>query len=246
MPGKVRGFLMPAVRLMLELFDIHKSFAIGPVRMEIIKGVSLRIESGEMVSIVGKSGCGKSTLMNILGLLDTATTGSYILDGRETGALTDRELSRIRNEKIGFVFQQFFLLSRLTAVENVSLSLVYRGMPEKERREVAREMLDKVGMGDREKHRPMELSGGQQQRVAIARAMAGRPAIILADEPTGALDTTVGQSIMDLFVELNRSRGITTVIITHDPNIARQCGRVIRMRDGIVEETGGGAENRHH
>ena len=209
--------------------------------MEILKGVSLRIISGEMVSIVGKSGCGKSTLMNILGLLDSPTTGRYILDGRETGSLTDRELSRIRNEKIGFVFQQFFLLSRLTAVENVGLPLVYRGVPEKERREVAREMLDRVGMGDREKHRPMELSGGQQQRVAIARAMAARPAIILADEPTGALDTTVGQSIMDLFVELNQTRGITTIIITHDPNIARQCGRVIRMRDGTVEESGGGA-----
>ncbi|RJR50191.1 MAG: ABC transporter ATP-binding protein [Desulfobacteraceae bacterium] len=221
---------------MLELDNIHKSYPLGPVRVEILKGVSLRIDSGELVSIVGKSGCGKSTLMNILGLLDTATTGRYILDGRETGSLTDRELSRIRNEKIGFVFQQFFLLSRLTAVENVSLPLVYRGVAEKERRETAREMLDKVGMGDREKHRPMELSGGQQQRVAIARAMAARPAIILADEPTGALDTAVGQSIMELFSELNQTQGITTLIITHDPNIARQCGRMIRMQDGVVAE----------
>ncbi len=219
---------------MLELLDIRKSYMLGPVEVEILKGLNLEVPPGELVSIVGTSGCGKSTLMNIIGLLDTPTSGRYLMEGREISRLSDDELSGIRNSKIGFVFQSFHLLPRLSAVENVCMPLVYRGVPERERVEMARSMLARVGMGDREGHRPTELSGGQQQRVAIARALAGKPSLLLADEPTGALDTAVGQSIMDLFLELNAVESITTIIITHDPGIARQCKRVVKMRDGLL------------
>ncbi len=220
---------------LFKLEDIRKSFTLGPVQVEVLKGVNLDVEAGELLSIMGTSGCGKSTLMNVIGFLDLPTSGRYLLEGQETSTLSDQELSRIRNRSIGFVFQQFNLLARLTALENVCLPLVYRGISEREQHRIAREVLERVGMADRAGHKPTELSGGQQQRVAIARALAGDPSIILADEPTGALDTQVGQDIMSLFMELNATRHITTILITHDPKIAAQCRRQVRMRDGLIE-----------
>lgn len=199
-----------------------------------LKGVNLEVRKGELLSITGQSGCGKSTLMNIIGLLDRPTSGIFMMEGKEVSYSDDDSLSRIRNRHIGFVFQQYFLLSRLTALENVELPMVYRGESEQSIRKRALELLRRVGMEDRANHRPNELSGGQQQRVAIARALVGSPSIILADEPTGALDTHVGGEIMQLFKELNREEGITVVIITHDPGIAAQCKRVSRMQDGII------------
>lgn len=218
---------------LIRLTDVRKSFDLGAVRIEVLRGASLAVDQGEMAAVVGASGCGKSTLMNIIGLLDSPSQGSYVFQGRDVSAMTDRELSALRNRSIGFVFQQFHLLPRLTALENVCLPLVYRGTPEKERLAVARDMLARVGMADRQGHRPAQLSGGQQQRVAIARALAGRPSLILADEPTGALDTAVGQDIMNLFLELNRET-VTILVITHDPGVARQCPRQFRMLDGRV------------
>lgn len=227
---------------MIELKNIHKSYQMGPVAVEVLKGVNLSIASGELLSIVGQSGCGKSTLMNIIGLLDSPSSGAYFLDKKPVAQMNDNDLSDIRNRKIGFVFQQFNLLPKLTALQNVALPLVYRGTPEKERNRAAREVLDKVGMLERERHRPAELSGGQQQRVAIARALVGNPAIILADEPTGALDEKVGQEIVDLFVRLNREESITIFIITHDMTIARQCGGFVRMKDGVIHDP----KTQHH
>jgi putative ABC transport system ATP-binding protein len=227
---------------MIELKDIHKAYQMGPVSVEVLKGVDLTIATGELLSIVGQSGCGKSTLMNIIGLLDSACSGSYILDGAPVDQMSDSDLSEIRNRNIGFVFQQFNLLSKLTALQNVALPLVYRGTSEKMRIQAAREVLDRVGMLDRENHRPTELSGGQQQRVAIARAIVGKPAIILADEPTGALDEKVGQEIMDLFIRLNREESITVFVITHDMSIARQCNGYVRMRDGGINDN----QAKHH
>ncbi len=221
---------------LFKLENIRKSFTLGPVQVEVLKGVDLEVGAGELVSIMGTSGCGKSTLMNVIGFLDQPTSGRYLMEGRETSSLSDRELSTIRNQKIGFVFQQFNLLGRLTALENVCLPLIYRGMGEREQRRIAREMLERVGMAERAGHKPTELSGGQQQRVAIARALAGSPSIILADEPTGALDTQVGQDIMNLFLELNTTQKITTILITHDPHIAAQCRRVVRMKDGVIAD----------
>ncbi len=219
---------------MLELRDIHKVYRVGPTAVEVLKGISLTIEPGELVSITGTSGCGKSTLMNIIGLLDRPSSGDYWLDGSRVAYADDDRLSEIRNRRIGFVFQQYQLLSRLTALANVLLPLVYRPdpTPDAEKRGLA--MLERVGMAERAHHKPPELSGGQQQRVAIARALVGRPTLILADEPTGALDTRVGQEIMTLFRQLNRDDRITVVIITHDPGIARQCDRVVTMRDGLL------------
>ena len=221
---------------MIKIENVHKVYQIGPLSMEILKGVNLTVEKGEFLSIVGTSGCGKSTLMNILGLLDVASLGSYFLDGKEVSDLSDREHSETRNKKIGFAFQHFHLLSRLTALDNVGLPLIYRGTGERERRERSAEMLKKVGMEHRQHHKPTELSGGEQQRVAIARAFVGKPSIILADEPTGALDTRVGQEIMNLFVKLNEEEGVTIIIITHDPGIAKQCKRAVRMHDGLLKE----------
>ena len=219
---------------LLKLSQIKKAYRLGPVEMEILKGVDLEVAPGALLSIMGSSGSGKSTLMNIIGFLDTPDSGSYYLEDRDVSALDDEALSAIRNERIGFVFQQFNLLPRLSAVDNVALPLVYRGIVEKERRRRSREILEKVGMADRADHRPGELSGGQQQRVAIARALVGRPSIVLADEPTGALDTRVGQEIMDLFIRLNREEGITIVIITHDPAVAAQCDTMVQMDDGLI------------
>lgn len=219
---------------LIRMQQISKSYQMGPVSVKVLKGVDLTIDSRDLLAIVGTSGCGKSTLMNILGCLDTPDTGDYFFDGQETSTLSDNELSAIRSTKIGFVFQQFNLLTKLSALENVCLPLVYQGMREKERIERAKEMLALVAMDDRGHHRPSELSGGQQQRVAIARALSGNPAMILADEPTGALDTKVGQDIMDLFLKLNDAHHTTMVIITHDPGIAAQCQRRVSMRDGMI------------
>ncbi len=221
--------------MMLELQDIYKSYALGAVRVEVLNGVNLRVDAGEFVSVIGSSGCGKSTLMHIIGFLDTPTSGEYVFEGRKTAAFMDEELCQIRNRKIGFVFQQFHLLPRLSALENICLPLVYRNQPEATNEKIARQVLDRVGMAGREMFRPGELSGGQQQRIAIARALAASPSLILADEPTGALDSQTGQEIMNLFLELNRE-GITVLIITHDPKIAGQCKRVVRMQDGTLRE----------
>jgi putative ABC transport system ATP-binding protein len=206
------------------------------VAAEVLRGVRLDVHPGDLVSVMGPSGCGKSTLMHILGLLDRPTSGSYFLNGRATGGMSDSELSGLRNASIGFVFQSFHLLPRLTAWENVAVPLIYRNTGSGAMRRRAREMLDKVGMGDRLGHRPAELSGGQQQRVAIARALVGTPDILLADEPTGALDAETGREIMRLFVRLNETEGLTAIVITHDRDVARQCARHLRMVDGVLSE----------
>lgn len=219
----------------IRLRGIKKNFRVGILDLPVLKGIDLDIYNGEMAAITGTSGGGKSTLMNIIGLLDEPTSGTYAFEGREVVNLDDDELSGIRNEKIGFVFQQFNLLPRLSAAENVAIPLLYRGESIRKSNLIARSFLEKVGMGDRADHNPMELSGGQQQRVAIARALAGNPSIILADEPTGALDTRVGQEIMDLFLRLNKEDAITIVMITHDPRIAAQCEKRFNICDGLVE-----------
>jgi putative ABC transport system ATP-binding protein len=218
----------------LQLTDIIKSYQIGPTELKVLKGVSLTVEKGELVSIIGASGSGKSTLMNIIGLLEQPTSGSYFFDGTRITYDDDRVLSDIRNKTIGFVFQQYHLLPRLTALENVGIPLVYRGTQEKEIRERSMEFLKRVEMDQRALHKPNELSGGQQQRVAIARALVGKPSVILADEPTGALDSTTSQDIMDLFKRLNKEEGITIVVITHDSKIADQCPRKVEIRDGLI------------
>ncbi len=222
---------------MLSLSDIRKTYVTGPVTTHILKGVRLEVRRGDLLSIMGPSGCGKSTLMNIIGLLDQPSGGSYKLNGREIGAMSDSELSAVRNASIGFVFQSFYLLPRLTAWENVGVPLVYRGLPTPVVRRRSHEMLDKVGMGARADHRPGALSGGQQQRVAIARALVGGPEIILADEPTGALDPDTGREIMQLFADLNADEQVTVVIITHDRGVARQCRRRTRMVEGVLHES---------
>ena len=219
---------------MLKLNDIKKTYTVGPTEIDILKGVNLDVADGELLSVMGASGCGKSTLMNIIGLLDKPTSGTYVIEGRPVSYDDDDALSSIRNRKIGFVFQQYHLLPRLTALENVGIPLIYRGESEDEIKRLSLEFLRRVDMHERAHHRPSELSGGQQQRVAIARALAGKPSLILADEPTGALDTYVGQEIMNLFRQLNSDEGMTIVIITHDPNIAKQCSRFVRMKDGLI------------
>jgi len=218
--------------------DIVKQYRMGGETVRALDGVSLTVRRGEFLCIVGPSGSGKSTLMNVLGCLDSPTSGKYWLEGEEVSRLKENRLADIRNRKIGFIFQGFNLLSKLTALENVELPLIYRGVPGKKRREMALAALEKVGLADRKSHRPAELSGGQQQRVAIARALAGNPPILLADEPTGALDTKTGQEVMALIKELNRA-GHTVILITHDPSVAAQASRVIRIQDGQIGENGG-------
>jgi putative ABC transport system ATP-binding protein len=213
----------------------------GEETIAALDGVSFRIDDGEMVAIVGRSGSGKTTLMNILGCLESPTAGRYRLAGRDVSELDDDELSAVRNRRIGFVFQSFQLLSRATALRNVELPLVYRGIPRSQRREMARAALERVGLGQRTQHRPTELSGGQRQRVAIARALVSEPSIVLADEPTGNLDSATEREIMDLLSQLNGA-GHTIVIVTHEPGIAAQCPRAIRLVDGRVIADGPGDE----
>jgi putative ABC transport system ATP-binding protein len=220
----------------IEVHDIRKTYKMGEVEVHALRGVSFTVDRGEIVSIMGPSGSGKSTLMNTLGCLDRPTSGEYILDGETVATLNDDQLADIRNRKVGFVFQSFNLLSRQTAVTNVELPLRYSSNLEGSR-DRAKEALRAVGLGDRLTHRPYELSGGQQQRVAVARAIVNNPAIIMADEPTGNLDSKVGQEIMNLLLGLNKDIGTTLIIITHDRRIAEQTQRVIRLKDGLLENT---------
>ena len=222
-------------RQLIRMRGIVKRFYIGqPNELEILHGIDLDVKEGEFVSIVGASGSGKSTLMNMIGVLDRPTEGTYWLDGTDVQDAQDDELSQIRNRKIGLVFQNFNLISRTNARKNVELPMMYAGIPQKKRTQRAEELLDLVGMADRMDHQPNELSGGQKQRVAIARAMANDPAIILADEPTGALDSKTGRMVMDLFHRLNREQGKTIVLITHNQELAAETSRVLTMRDGIL------------
>ena len=236
---------METGRQLIRMRGIVKRFYIGqPNELEILHGIDLDVRQGEFVSIVGASGSGKSTLMNLIGALDRPTRGSYWLDGTVVEDADDQELSGIRNRKIGFVFQNFNLISRTNAQRNVELPMMYAGIGARERAERAKALLEMVGMGDRMTHQPNELSGGQKQRVAIARAMANDPAIILADEPTGALDSKTGRLVMDLFHRLNREQGKTIILITHNSELAQETSRVLTMRDGMLERSPeGGAEH---
>ena len=220
----------------VRLAGVHRSYDTGPVSVEVLRGVDLRVDRGDLTAVMGPSGSGKSTLMNIIGLLDRPTRGQYLLKGREIGSMRDDELAALRNVAIGFVFQSFHLLPRLNAWQNVGLPLVYRGAGREEIRRRATAMLEKVGLEARAAHRPSELSGGQRQRVAIARALVGEPEILLADEPTGALDAETGQEIMRLLIELNTDEGVTAIVITHDDAVAAQCGRQVRIRNGQLRE----------
>ena len=223
----------------IRLKDIVKKFYIGrPNELEILHGISMDVRRGQFVSIVGPSGSGKSTLMNVIGVLDKPTSGSYYLDGINVEEADEDELSDIRNQKIGFVFQTYNLISKTTALSNVELPMLYAGVGAKKRRERAMELLSLVEMEDRAKHLPEELSGGQKQRVAIARAMANNPAIILADEPTGALDTKTGRLVMDIFHKLHKEQGITIVLITHSPELAKETERILPLRDGNIIDDG--------
>ncbi len=223
---------------LIRISEVSKQYRMGGETVHALADASLHVLPGDFVAIIGPSGSGKSTLMNVIGCLDTPTSGSYWLDGEEVSLLKENRLATIRNRKIGFIFQSFHLLAKLSALENVELPLIYRGVSTKLRKELAQEALDKVGLGDRVHHRPVELSGGQQQRVAIARALAGNPPILLADEPTGALDSKTSVEVMELIQDLN-NQGHTIVLITHDLDVAEQAKRVVRIQDGRLYAEGG-------
>jgi len=219
---------------MIATFDLIKTYIMGSVEVGALKGVSFRVDAGEFVSIMGPSGSGKSTIMNIIGCLDRPTSGRYVLEGIDMSGLSDNELAHVRNRRIGFVFQTFNLLPRFSAAKNVELPLIYCGEGPKQRRERALSMLGRVGLSERAFHRPSELSGGQQQRVAIARALINNPGVLLADEPTGNLDSRAGAEIMDIFRKLN-DEGVMVVMVTHDDNVAKAGRRVVRLKDGLIE-----------
>ena len=221
--------------MLIDIRDITKVYEMGQEQVHALSGVTLGVARGEYVAIMGPSGSGKSTLMNLIGCLDTPTSGSYVLNGREVATMTDDELAAIRNQEIGFVFQTFNLLPRTNALQQVELPLVYSGLPRRERRERAVQALEAVGLADRMSHQPNELSGGQRQRVAVARALINNPSILLADEPTGNLDSQTGGEIMSLFEQLN-ARGNTIVLVTHEEDIASHARRIVRLRDGRVRE----------
>ena len=218
---------------LIELKGINKTYKNGDQELRVLKDIDLEVEEGEFVAIMGPSGSGKSTLMNVIGLLDRPTSGEYFLEGQEVGNLSEKKLARVRNEQIGFVFQQFFLLSKLNAFQNVELPLIYAGVHPAKRKELAEQYLEKVELHSRMHHLPSELAGGQKQRVAIARALVNQPAIVLADEPTGALDTKTGEQIMDLLTKLNQE-GKTIIMVTHEPEIAAFAHRRIVIRDGVI------------
>ena len=221
------------MKQLISLKNICRSYRNGEQELQVLKNINLEIGKGEFVAIMGPSGSGKSTLMNTIGMLDTPTSGEYYLEGQEVACLGEKQLAQVRNQQIGFVFQQFFLLSKMDAVQNVELPLIYAGVPAAQRRKLAEEYLSKVELTDRIHHLPSELSGGQKQRVAIARALVNDPSIILADEPTGALDTKTGSQIMELLVELNEE-GKTIIMVTHEPEIAAYAKRQIVIRDGVI------------
>jgi putative ABC transport system ATP-binding protein len=218
----------------VQFEDVRKTYLMGPVTVEALRGVSFGIETGEYISIMGPSGCGKSTLLNLLGCLDRPTTGRYLLGVQDVSQMPDDELSAVRGERLGFVFQSYNLIQQLTVVENIEIPLYYQGRPEGESRERATELAARVGLESRLEHKPFELSGGQQQRVAIARALVNDPLVILADEPTGNLDSTSGSDILRLFDELNQ-QGKTIIMVTHDTSISKRTRRAIRLRDGLIE-----------
>ncbi|MGD9568397.1 MAG: ABC transporter ATP-binding protein [Sedimentibacter sp.] len=218
---------------MINLKNITKTYDMGSVQVQVLRGITLDVKEGEFLSIIGPSGSGKSTLMNMIGCLDVPTTGEYYLDGKEISTYNEKQLSKIRNQKIGFIFQKFNLLPKLSALENVELPLIYRGMNQKERMKKSIEALEKVGLSDRMSHNPTELSGGQQQRVAIARALAGDPPVLLADEPTGNLDSKSGSDVMGLIHELSKE-GKTIVLITHDIDVANEAHRIVTIKDGLL------------
>ncbi|CYU79809.1 TPA: ABC transporter ATP-binding protein [Streptococcus suis] len=220
---------------LIRLTNINKSYKNGDQELRVLKDIDLEVEEGEFLAIMGPSGSGKSTLMNIIGLLDRSSSGNYWLEGEEVSQLSEKKLAQVRNDQIGFVFQQFFLLSKLNALQNVELPLIYAGVPSSKRKELAQQYLEKVELAERMMHLPSELSGGQKQRVAIARALVNTPAIILADEPTGALDTKTGEQIMQLLTELN-NEGKTIIMVTHEPEIAAYAKRKIVLRDGVITE----------
>lgn len=218
---------------MIELVNITKTYLMGSVAITVLTDIVLNVQRGEFIAIMGPSGSGKSTLMNILGCLDRPTSGVYYFETREISTLTDDELASVRNTKIGFVFQTFNLLPRFSALKNVEVPLIYSGIPARKRRERALPLLEKVGLGERMQHKPTELSGGQQQRVAIARALVNNPPLLLADEPTGNLDSSSGEEILKILTGLNR-QGVTVIIVTHDPDVAAQCKRIINLKDGRI------------
>ena len=227
----------------IEAVDVTRTYQLGEAPVHALRGVTIRVDPGEYAAIIGPSGSGKSTLMHLFGLLDRPSTGVITVGGRDATGISDTDLAELRNETIGFVFQSFQLLTRTTAVDNVALPLLYRGVRKAERRDRAAEALESVGLGARLGHRPAQLSGGEQQRVAIARALVGEPQLLLADEPTGNLDTRTGREVMDILEQLNVNRGVAVVLVTHDPEVAVRARRQIHVRDGLIESDSAPAAN---